>query len=420
LVSIKFFGEEIMPFFLAPTEFLTNLLLAATVVSTPVSDAQLQVFLSEGNFSEAITHYQAKAPLNDGDRLALALTFTLQGLEGLAQDNYRFGLGNQDFGNTLPFLRLPVPAHPQPESVKPQDLRAMLLAFQEKIYQANQALADFEGDSQFKTAVDLASIRLTLAKDGGEKIKLSEIYQNFTRDDTPSTLTLHLDAADGFWLKAYTHLLLAMSDFVLALDGRPVFEIIAPWLFPQALTTWAQSPFHIANEKLPPGSDLLDSAQVVDLIVSASQLRFTVSEVERFQNVPQHLLAMIQNSRLMLKALAKENDDDHEWLPNSRQKSALGTISAAQYQAWESLLNEAEALLTGKKLLGHWRVDTKYGINLALFFANPPKVLDPFLLYHGKDVLPYLQAGSRSQAETWRRLMEVFEGNFFGFAIWIN
>ncbi len=408
-----------MPPFLSPTEFLTNLLMAAAVATTPVVDTELQVFLSEGNFSEAITHYQAKDPLQDSDRLALALTFTLEAVAGLAQDNYRFGLGNQDFGNRLPFLRLPVPVHPNPETVKAEDVRVMLLHFQEKIDQANQALADFQGASDFKIALDLQNITLPLADT--EVIKLSEIYQNLTGRNDLANLTLHLDAADGFWLKAYTHLLLAMTDFLLALDGRPIFEIIAPWLFPQAITTWTQNPFYLPNKNLSSGAGFTDSAQIIDLLATASQLRFPISEPERWQNVPVQLLAMIKNSRLMLKALGQESDDDREWLPNPRQKSALGAqVSSEQYQAWENILKESEALLSGKKLLGHWRVEEKYGFDLALFFAKPPKVLDPFLLYQGKDALPYLKEGRRSQAETWQRLLNVFEGNFFGFAIWIN
>jgi hypothetical protein len=42
------------------------------------------------------------------------------------------------------------------------------------------------------------------------------------------------------------------------------------------------------------------------------------------------------------------------------------------------------------------------------------------LWVQGSAALPYLEKGSMTDTATWQRLMRVFEGNFFGMAMWFN
>jgi hypothetical protein len=108
-----------------------------------------------------------------------------------------------------------------------------------------------------------------------------------------------------------------------------------------------------------------------------------------------------------------------EWLPNAQQTSVTGTkITEAMIKGWHKFLDEAEQILDGKKLIAHWRVEER-GINLKKVFDNPP-VLDVVLIAHGVGVAPYLETGTFTSKNTWRRLQRIFGGDFFGFAIWIN
>jgi len=49
-----------------------------------------------------------------------------------------------------------------------------------------------------------------------------------------------------------------------------------------------------------------------------------------------------------------------------------------------------------------------------------PQTFDPVLWAQGSAALPYLEDGPMTDAETWRKIMEMFEGNFLGLAVWFN
>ena len=85
------------------------------------------------------------------------------------------------------------------------------------------------------------------------------------------------------------------------------------------------------------------------------------------------------------------------------------------YQAF--FLDEFDAILKGQKLIPHWRLAK--GINLRRVFLEP-QTFDPVLWVQGSAALPYLEDGPVTSAETWLRMMSMFEGNFFGMAVWFN
>ncbi len=91
-----------------------------------------------------------------------------------------------------------------------------------------------------------------------------------------------------------------------------------------------------------------------------------------------------------------------------------------------------EDLLEGRKLIPFWRdydqtlfgtrgdvPATGRGVNMKRFFEEPTR-FDLVLLVQGTAALPYLEQGDLSRPETWNNLTRVFQGQFFGFAIWFN
>jgi hypothetical protein len=48
------------------------------------------------------------------------------------------------------------------------------------------------------------------------------------------------------------------------------------------------------------------------------------------------------------------------------------------------------------------------------------KNFDLVLLITGTDAVPYLEDGSVSSGAEWNNLMQVFRGNFLGYALWYN
>src|SRR5262249_34072772 len=95
-------------------------------------------------------------------------------------------------------------------------------------------------------------------------------------------------------------------------------------------------------------------------------------------------------------------------------------VSAEMIAGWMTFLDEAEAILKGKKLLPFWRGNQDVGVNLRRVFTNPPRNMDLVLWIQGTAAAPYLEKGEMTSNETWRRLERIFHGNFINFAVWIN
>ena len=87
--------------------------------------------------------------------------------------------------------------------------------------------------------------------------------------------------------------------------------------------------------------------------------------------------------------------------------------------------------MKGKKLVPFWRgapggggfetppINPEVGINLRKVFTEPRR-FDLVLWIHGSAAAPYLEKGEMTDFEVWERLVRVFGGEFFGFAIWFN
>lgn len=114
-------------------------------------------------------------------------------------------------------------------------------------------------------------------------------------------------------------------------------------------------------------------------------------------------------------------DDDHEWIPSPRQTpfSPTAAISPEMVAEWRSFLDDLDALLAGRKLLGHWRVSAEHGVNLSRVFGEP-RDFDPVLWLQGSAAAPYVEGGEVIDQRTWARLQRVFRGEFIGFFVWVN
>ena len=158
---------------------------------------------------------------------------------------------------------------------------------------------------------------------------------------------------------------------------------------------------------------------LTDLVAFVHLMHWPVLEPKRMTDALQHLQAVIAMSRLSWKHILAETDDDHEWIPNPSQVGALPGMRVTKeiVDGWLAFLDQFEGLLEGKILLAHWRFSK--GINLRRVFLEP-SVFDPILWYQGSAALPYLEEGPLADFNTWQRMTQVFEGNFFSYALWLN
>ncbi len=70
-----------------------------------------------------------------------------------------------------------------------------------------------------------------------------------------------------------------------------------------------------------------------------------------------HRRSVLALSHQSWDSILAEKDNDREWVPNADQTSVVpAVVTVEQIESWRRLLNEADALLTGEKLLPHWRL----------------------------------------------------------------
>jgi hypothetical protein len=95
------------------------------------------------------------------------------------------------------------------------------------------------------------------------------------------------------------------------------------------------------------------------------------------------------------------------------------SFNQEQVAGWQKFLDEAEAILQGKKLIPFWRNGFKEGVNLRRVFLEP-RPFDLVLWLQGTAAFPYLETGGQTSPETWRQFQQLFRGEFVGVVVWVN
>ncbi|WP_137699671.1 coiled-coil domain-containing protein [Marimonas lutisalis] len=140
----------------------------------------------------------------------------------------------------------------------------------------------------------------------------------------------------------------------------------------------------------------------------------------RLQAAQSNWLNMIAHNRIFWRELARETDNDREWIPNPDQQSALGIeVPARMAEAWQKILSDAEAVLEGRLLLPHPLMPDGTGISLAAYFADPGPI-DLIEWIHGIGAYPYAARGSQITAQSWSQFSRFTHGRAGTFALFFN
>lgn len=383
--------------------------------------APLSEYLTSGRLADGELALSARLETRPGDqqtRFSLGVVQFLRAVEGLARSGYRYGVrADQGQAYGLPLLRLPVPPNPNPDEIGYADLRRILDTFITDLGRAERTLAGVTSPD-VKVRVPFGLIRLDLNGDL-QATDAERFWSIYTRYNAPAegleprALPVAFDLGDARWLQGYTHLLMALTQTYLAHDGRRLFEHTAQLFYPRVRTP------HPLLRNTGPTALGFDGAEIADVVAFVHLLNLPVAEPERLRRAHAHLGAVVRQSRASWRAIRAERDDDREWLPSPRQRSVVPVrVSAAQIDAWLRMLDEAEAIFAGEKLVPHWRVEGR-GINLRRVFLEPRR-FDLILWLQGGGATPYLERGEVTRGETWTQIRSVFGGNFFGFALWFN
>jgi hypothetical protein len=402
-------------------------------------NAPIEKFLADGRLAEGIVAMEAALKENPDDELArfsLGATQFLQAVEKLGQDQFRFGLLDNR-RRSMPFMRLPIGENKTPEQLSYQKARGIVQTFLDGLKVAETTLAATK-PKNVKLRLKVGTVRLDLDGNGEltENETLSQIIQSVSqprRNNTEPTSpdwAVAFDDADVVWLRGYCHVMGAMGEVILAYDWRDQFERTAHLFYPNV-----DSPYGYLQAEGTGPFNGFNTQNILDVLALIHTINYECIEPARMKTALAHLESVISLSRESWKLINAETDNDQEWIPNSNQTAAIGglRVSVQMQTQWNEFLDEADAILQGKKLLPFWRgirggamfFDGKMpdnpdlGINLRKVFTEPAR-LDLVLWLHGSGLHPFLEKGERTDPETWRRIMNAFQGDFFLFLAWFN
>jgi len=408
---------------------------AAQVEKSDHIQPMVEPFLMSGKFADgekALTDHLVKNPNDDQARFGLGVLQFFQGIEHLGRTMGRFGVESRGIGmaENLPFLRFPVANKANPDPVELKDMHEMMAKIIERLEAADNTLSKVKSDD---VKLPLRLFQINIDFDGDAQLNADEenfhtiIREYFGRVPTPAPgekledLVVMFDRSDVYWLQAYTHLLRAMGEFMLAYDQSELWDVAAHHVFRNAKVKYD----FLLEEKAEWKNEtnwFFNYNYIVDVVASIHNMRFKLKDANRVKRAGEHLREMARYSRTMWDSILAEKDNDREWLPSPTQQSvvARARITEQQVEVWREVLAESEKLLNGELLIPFWRgTDSTRGLNLKKFFDQPSD-LDIVLWTHGSGAVDYLEKGKVTSPVTWARFQRVFNGDFIGFAAWIN
>jgi hypothetical protein len=412
-----------------------HLSLASTLVFAVACTARAEPlatpYLYSGKLADgakALEKHLKDKPDDDEARFGLGFVQFFQGFENLGRGLYKHGLRT---GTARSFVPPPLakvfPENPKPEKINYADLRKLVQAFVDDMNKADATFAKVK-DEKVKLPIQVGRVQLDLFGSGapvsaaGLLTALGLVEESKAAD----ALLIKFDRGDACWARGYVNMMAAWGELLLALDGKELFDSTAHRFFLDADTPLDFLKEDAGEVKLD-ASALNNFPLIADAVSMIFQvLHMPIGEPERLKKVLAHLETTVAQGKLMWKYIQAETDDDHEWIPNAKQKAAIGVaVNQEMIDNWLATLNEAELILSGKKLLPFWRGKAgARGVNLRKAFTDPPKRLDIVRWVQGPAAAPYLENGTitnLADEKTIQRLDRVFGGaRFFGFAFWFN
>jgi hypothetical protein len=378
----------------------------ATAAEPPLVEKYLHAGeLARGE--QALTAALQKDPKNDQIRFGLGVLQFVRAVERFGQALYEYGARSEN--TWVPFLRLPVPKNDKPHTISYQALGRVFDTFVADLTRAERTLAGVT-DENVKLPVRLAAVQLDLTGSGKPTDKFIDILVKLNggrfefQKDNPELLVC-FDRGDVAWLRAYCHLLSALLEVYRAFDFEAHFDERVKAVFP----------------KIEPVRDTKRDDNVLVIADGARLGRFR-----------QHMLAVCALNRETWKFIRAETDDDHEWLPNPKQKGVLGLpVTNERIDRWLELVGILEELFEGERLvsselLGFLGTNTQgKGLNLKTFLDDPPPSIDEAKIRKDGIDPKYLEEPGKKKTFGINEAIRVFgiinDGPFgFAYAAWFN
>ena len=351
------------------------------------------------------------------DQFALGGVRFLTAIETALQTRYRTGLSTTlTTLADIPVLRLPIPENPSPEPFDGAIIQAMFAHISTDMDGAIAALATIGDDADVGVTINTADIWFDINMSGSRETGESLIAVTGMAlnggVEPDSKPVIRFDTADAAWLSAYAHMLAGVSDTVLAFDPAQTIDKVRATI-PQLAALHTDPASDIYSYDAEFGNYVDIAAMILGAIEGPPDA--TLSRAARA-----HFLAMIADNQIFWARVARESDNDAEWIPNKLQVSALPIVFPADTgSAWRLVLADAAAVLNGDMLIPHWRMGDGAGINLALLMENPPSI-DLIGMIQGGDLLPYAQPGRLISWDSLWRFEQLMQGDAGLFMVILN
>lgn len=409
---------------------MVTTLIIITAISLQPSTATMiaplpDPYLTTGKLLEGekvLNDYLQANPKDDKTRFGLAVIQFMRGTERLMQSLYGYGMNQFPLGS-IPFVRLPIPKNPKPQTITYDGLQQVFQAWIVDISKVRSTLEPIQ-DQNLKLALRLGLIRLDF--DGNGKVDKDEMLWQVFNAVTGARVTeqqaqqflIAFDLGDALWLQGYTHVLGAIAEFFRAYDSRELFAACAHLFFQNVdtphkflLTSRRQSSDDYSNQF---------QFEFFDLISAIHLAKFPLAEPQRMMTILNHLKSVIRLSRESWQSILAETDNDREWLPSPKQNSVIPDIRITDdmIKSWLTSLDESALILDGKKNLPFWR-DSKLTLDFARIFTEP-RAFDLVSWVQGTAATSYLEKGTVTDWRVWGDMLNAFGGNLFNFVVWFN
>jgi hypothetical protein len=407
--------------------FIAGLVIFSTIALQPSNAAIAPLpdpYLTSGKLAEgekALSEYLQANPKDDKTRFGLGVIQLMRGTERLMQSLYRYGMSQSPLSGSIPFVRLPIPKNPKPDTITYDALQQVFQGWIDDLSTVRSNLEPIQ-DQNLKLALRLGLIRLDFNGDGkaDDTEMLWQVFNAVTgmevTEKDAQQFLIAFDHGDALWLQGYTHVLGAIGEFLRAYDSRELFAACAHLFFQNVDTPHK---FLLTSRRKSP-EDYSNDFEFFDLIAAIHLSKFPLVEPQRMTTVLNHMKSVIRLSRESWKSILAETDRDREWLPNPKQTSVIPNVRVTDemIKSWFKSLDETSLILEGKKNLPFWR-DSKLTINFARIFTEP-RAFDLVSWVQGTAATPYLEKGKVTDIRVWNEMLNAFGANLFNFVVWFN
>lgn len=391
--------------------------LTLAFLATPAL-ADTNSLIAENGLAGAVEQLSAQTDKTPSEQFALGAVHFLRGIEKTLQVRWEHNAVLDDLD--IPVLRLPIPPNPDAKPFRADLITGLFTEILTDMDASRAALASVPDGAEVSLDLNLADlwfdINMNGTRDLGEGIVEVGAFTLMGSPDLGDAdgippMDVRFDTADVAWLTAYTHMVSAAGEMVVAFDPT------------EAITNVMDANAKMIELRGDAPQDFGWDMQFggwVDQFAMAYGALNQQPDAAHTRAAHAHLLKMIEENKAFWATLALESDNVKEWIPNARQTAALGfELAPGTGDAWQAVLADAEALLNGDLLIDYWRISPAGGVNVKKMFMDPP-VVDIVTWVQGSGLLPYLERGPVITGASLRRFEELTPGNPLLFSFLFN